>query len=75
VALASNGGGAISSSAAPVGRSMAEVERRHIREVLEGTGGKISGAGGAAEVLGLHPNTLRYRMQKLGLTTRRRTRS
>ncbi|MEJ2582160.1 MAG: sigma 54-interacting transcriptional regulator, partial [Acidobacteriota bacterium] len=44
-----------------------EVERRYIERVLASTRGKISGSGGAAEVLGLHANTLRYRMKKLGI--------
>ncbi|MCW9079526.1 MAG: hypothetical protein OQK74_10200 [Gammaproteobacteria bacterium] len=44
-----------------------EVERRYIERVLASTRGKISGTGGAAEVLGLHANTLRYRMKKLGI--------
>ncbi len=50
------------------------VERRHIVDILDRTGGKISGAGGAAEILGLHANTLRYRMKKLGVSVRRFTR-
>jgi formate hydrogenlyase transcriptional activator len=51
--------------------SLDEVQRSHIRKVLELVGGKISGAGGAAEVLGLKPNTLRSRMEKLGLDVRK----
>jgi len=31
------------------------------------TGGKIHGPGGAAELLGINPNTLRGRMNKLGV--------
>ncbi len=54
--------------------TLEEVERRHIVDVLERSGGKISGAGGAAEILGLHANTLRYRMKKLGVSVRRQTR-
>jgi PAS domain S-box-containing protein len=50
-----------------------ELDRRHIERVLASTGGKISGSGGAAEVLGLHANTLRYRMKKLGIPTGRKT--
>ena len=50
-----------------------EVERRYIVRVLEATEGQISGAGGAAEVLGLHANTLRYRLKKLGITVVRKT--
>lgn len=43
------------------------VTRRHIQRVLGMTGGKIHGPGGAGELLGVNPNTLRYRMQKLGI--------
>ena len=50
-----------------------EVERRYIVRVLEATEGQISGARGAAEILGLHANTLRYRMKKLGITVGRKT--
>jgi PAS domain S-box-containing protein len=50
-----------------------EVERRYIVRVLEATGGQVSGAGGAAEILGLHANTLRYRMKKLGIAVGKRT--
>jgi formate hydrogenlyase transcriptional activator len=39
----------------------------HIVDVLERLGWKIDGRGNAAEVLGLHPNTLRSRMKKLGI--------
>jgi transcriptional regulator with GAF, ATPase, and Fis domain len=38
---------------------------RHIRRALERTQGKIYGEGGAARILGLNPNTLRSKMQKL----------
>jgi formate hydrogenlyase transcriptional activator len=34
---------------------------------LERTGGVIQGANGAARILDLHPNTLRSRMQRLGI--------
>ena len=50
-----------------------EVERRYIVQVLEATRGQVSGAGGAAEILGLHANTLRYRMKKLGIKVGRKT--
>jgi chemotaxis protein methyltransferase CheR len=52
----------------PVSRSMVDVERQHVLQVLETANWQVAGPGGAAEVLGLHPNTLRSRMQKLGLT-------
>ena len=50
--------------------SMDEVQRRHILKVLETAGGRIRGSGGAAELLGLKPTTLRSRMQRLGLDPR-----
>jgi transcriptional regulator with GAF, ATPase, and Fis domain len=59
--------------AAPVARGLAtlvEVERDHIRRVLEATGGRIRGTGGAAAILGLKPTTLESRMAKLGLRRR-----
>ena len=39
----------------------------HIRHVLDMTEGKVQGKGGAAAILGIKPNTLRYRMKKLGI--------
>jgi formate hydrogenlyase transcriptional activator len=45
-----------------------EVEKRHILTVLLKTDGVIDGPKGAAKVLDLHPNTLRSRMKKLGIT-------
>ncbi|MDY0093629.1 MAG: sigma 54-interacting transcriptional regulator [Candidatus Vecturithrix sp.] len=39
----------------------------HIKSALAYTDWKISGPGGAAELLGLHHNTLRHRMLKLGI--------
>jgi PAS domain S-box-containing protein len=47
--------------------SLEEIERSHILAVLRQTGGVIEGPKGAAKVLDLHPNTLRSRMQKLGI--------
>lgn len=44
------------------------VERHHIEKILKQTKGQIAGEGGAAEILGLHPNTLRGRMSKLGVS-------
>jgi formate hydrogenlyase transcriptional activator len=46
-----------------------EVERNHILAALHKTGGRIEGANGAAKILDLHPNTLRHRIQKLGIRT------
>ena len=39
----------------------------HIRRVLELTNGKVHGKGGAAELLGINPSTLRNRMNQLGI--------
>jgi transcriptional regulator with GAF, ATPase, and Fis domain len=47
------------------------VVEAHIRKVLGKTGGKIHGPGGAGELLGVNPNTLRYRMRKLGIPFRK----
>jgi formate hydrogenlyase transcriptional activator len=47
--------------------TLSAVERTHIQEVLRACGWRINGAGNAAERLGLHPNTLRFRMKKLGI--------
>jgi transcriptional regulator with GAF, ATPase, and Fis domain len=44
---------------------IAEVERRHVRRVLDATRGKIYGPDGAAAILGLKPSTLQSRMRKL----------
>jgi transcriptional regulator with GAF, ATPase, and Fis domain/predicted ATPase len=49
------------------GQSLEGIERRHIESVLRQTNYVIEGAAGAAQVLNLHPNTLRSRMKKLGI--------
>jgi formate hydrogenlyase transcriptional activator len=49
------------------GGTLQDVERRHIEHALRRCGWRINGRGNAAEVLGLHPNTLRFRMKKLGI--------
>jgi len=48
-------------------RTMEETERRHVVDVLESVNYVIEGPNGAAQVLSLHPNTLRSRMKKLGI--------
>jgi transcriptional regulator with GAF, ATPase, and Fis domain len=40
----------------------------HIRRALRAANGKISGPRGAAQLLGINPNTLRSRMRKLGVS-------
>jgi transcriptional regulator with GAF, ATPase, and Fis domain len=49
------------------GTRLVDVEKEHIRAVLESAGWRIRGAGGAAEQLGLKPTTLETRIAKLGL--------
>jgi formate hydrogenlyase transcriptional activator len=51
----------------PALKTLDEVERDHIAAVLLQTRGVIEGANGAAKTLGMHPNTLRHRMEKLGI--------
>ncbi len=60
--------------ATPPPVTLEEMQRRHILDALERTGGVIEGAGGAARLLDLHPNTLRSRMKKLGIRAPRRAR-
>jgi formate hydrogenlyase transcriptional activator len=47
---------------------LAALERNHILAVLEQTDWVVGGPRGAAAILGLHANTLRSRIKKLGLT-------
>ncbi len=44
-----------------------DLEQRYIRYILQKTGGKIGGPGGAGEKLGLKRTTLIARMKKLGI--------
>lgn len=48
-------------------RTLEEVERELILNTLRFCNGKVRGAGGAAEKLNIHPNTLDSRMKKLGI--------
>jgi transcriptional regulator with GAF, ATPase, and Fis domain len=49
------------------GVTLRENERRHILWMLDKTGWKVRGPGGAAELLDLPPSTLAFRMKKLGI--------
>ena len=51
----------------PTAATLEEIERNHIVAILNQTQGVVEGPRGAAKILGLHPNTLRHRLQKLGL--------
>ncbi len=50
-----------------VSSSLQDVERTHIRRVLDAARWTIEGETGAARILGLNPSTLRGRMRKLGI--------
>ncbi len=52
-------------------RTLEELQRDHIVEVIEACNGQIAGSGGAAGILGVHPNTLRSRLKKLGIDARK----
>ena len=51
-----------------MGRTLEEIERNHIMLILNGTGWRIRGKRGAAEILGLKPSTLESRMKKLSIS-------
>jgi PAS domain S-box-containing protein len=67
--LADDFGGATIPQAPAMARNktLEELEREYILEILAKTGWKIEGRSGAAEILNLNPNTLRSRMKKLGI--------
>jgi transcriptional regulator with GAF, ATPase, and Fis domain len=52
--------------AAPI-KTLREQERDHILSALQRTGGRVSGAQGAALLLDINPKTLEARMKKLGI--------
>jgi transcriptional regulator with GAF, ATPase, and Fis domain len=49
------------------GQSLESIEKAHMIAVLRRTNWKIEGEGGAAQILDVHPNTLRSRMKKLAI--------
>jgi formate hydrogenlyase transcriptional activator len=51
--------------------SLEQMERNHILAALNRSAGVIDGPKGAAKILNLHPNTLRSKMNKLGIDRRR----
>jgi DNA-binding NtrC family response regulator len=48
-------------------KSMEEMEKEHIINALQNCDGKVSGPGGAAELLKMQPQTLYSKMKKLGI--------
>ncbi|MGD9950711.1 MAG: sigma 54-interacting transcriptional regulator [Desulfobulbus sp.] len=57
---------AITASQTP-SEDLEAVNRAHFLQVLEKSNWKIEGKDGAAQILGLHPSTLRFRIKKLGI--------
>ena len=47
--------------------TLPEAEKRHILAALQVTNWRVSGPRGAARLLGISTETLRYRMRKYGL--------
>jgi formate hydrogenlyase transcriptional activator len=57
----------INISSAQSYQKLDDLERSHIIQTLTDTGWRINGEKGAAKILGINPNTLRSRMEKLGI--------
>jgi transcriptional regulator with GAF, ATPase, and Fis domain len=51
-------------------RTLAEVEKDYISQVMRRCGGRLGGADGAAKVLGIPRSTLQHKLKKLGLDPR-----
>jgi DNA-binding NtrC family response regulator len=54
--------------AEPAVKSIDEMDKEHILSVLRRCNGKVSGQGGAGELLKLPPTTLRSKMKRLGIS-------
>ena len=52
--------------------SLEEMNYRHIEKVLRAVNGKIHGTGGAADLLKVNANTLRNKMDKLGINYKKK---
>ena len=66
-----NGAPAPSTNGASAFPTLDDAMRAHIELALERCHGRIDGPKGAAKLLAVHPNTLRSRMEKLGMRTPR----
>ncbi|MEW6053527.1 MAG: sigma 54-interacting transcriptional regulator [Nitrospirota bacterium] len=62
----------IARSGADQSGTLEEVEKQHIIEALNTTGWRVSGKGGAAEVLDINPKTLESMMKKLGIQRKKK---
>ena len=60
-----------SGSSEPPTSTLETVERGHILKVLESVNWRVSGEGGAAQILGLNRTTLEARMKKLGISRKK----
>ncbi|MGD9202518.1 MAG: sigma 54-interacting transcriptional regulator [Chitinispirillia bacterium] len=58
----------------PMTNNLDDMIYHHICQVLTMTNGKIHGPDGAAQLLGINANTLRHRMNKLGIDYKKKTR-
>jgi DNA-binding NtrC family response regulator len=56
-----------SQSSTSVIKTLDEMEREYIVRILEDRDWRIEGRRGAAQILGIHPSTLRGRMLKFGI--------
>jgi formate hydrogenlyase transcriptional activator len=65
----------VKQSSESASRTLADADREHILETLQQADWMIGGQGGAADRLGLPRTTLIYKMQKLGIETRRSPRA
>ncbi|NIB39297.1 sigma 54-interacting transcriptional regulator [Pseudomaricurvus alkylphenolicus] len=52
-----------------------QLEKSNLERVLRAAGGKVSGAGGAAQLLGIKPSTLSYRLSNLGIDAKKTNQS
>jgi transcriptional regulator with GAF, ATPase, and Fis domain len=57
----------VTAATPPRSMRLDDLETEQIRSVLDSVGWRVRGPGGAAELLGLKPNTLDSRMAKLGI--------
>jgi len=60
-------------NASTISMAMEDIEREHLRKVLELTGWRVRGKDGAAEILDLKPSTLESRMAKFNLSRKNST--
>ncbi|MBU2647373.1 sigma 54-interacting transcriptional regulator [bacterium] len=67
VAVTGKASPGVSELTLPADLSLEEVQRRYINYILKRTGGRMSGAGSASDILGMNRSTLYSRMRKMGM--------